>query len=229
MKLIYCVEDDYRTRELLICALKTINYEVSGFSDNQSFMEKLNNSIPDLILLDIMLQDEDGINVLQNLKNDIRFSNIPVIMLSALSTEKVIVKCLDLGADDFIKKPFGMLELIARVNAVLRGSNKAGTEKEQVAVNGVVLDYKKRNVRYKNNYVDLNYKEFELFYYLITNKGLILSRDKIINKVWCSKYNEKKRTVNIYVSAIRRKFEEVGCPDIIKTVRSAGFKIEDNS
>ncbi len=229
MKLIYCVEDDYSTRELLICALKTVNYKVSGFSDNQHFMEKLNNSIPDMVLLDIMIQGDDGINILQNLKKDVRFKNMPVIVLSSLSTEKVIVKCLDLGADDFIKKPFDMLELIARVNAVLRRSNVAGTDKEQVVVNGVILDYKKRKVRYKNSYVDLNYKEFELFYYLIMNKGLVLSRDKIINKVWGPKYKEKERTVNTYVSAIRRKFEDVGCTDIIKTIRSAGFKIEDNS
>lgn len=229
MKLIYCVEGDYSTRELLICALKTVNYNVSGFSDNQRFMENLNKSVPDLILLDIMLPGEDGINILQNLKRDVRFKNIPVIMLSDISTEKIIVKCLDFGADDFIKKPFGMLELIARVNAVLRSSNTVGTDKEQFAVNGVVLDYKKRRVRYENNYVDLSYKEFELFYYLITNKGLVLSRDKIINKIWGSKYKEKRRTVSTYVSSIRRKFEDVGCPDIIKTVRSAGFKIEDNS
>lgn len=228
MKIIYCVEDDYSTRELLICALETVNYKVLGFSNNQRFMEKLNNSIPDMILLDIMFQGEDSTNILKNLKEDVRFKNIPVIILSALSTEKVIVKCFDLGADDFIKKPFGMLELISRVKAILRRTSIAGTENGRVAVNEVVLDYKNRKAKYKNSNVDLNYKEFELLYYLITNKGLVLSRDEIIHNIWDPKYKEKKRTVNAYVSSIRRKFKALGCTDIIKTVRSAGFKIEDN-
>jgi two-component system alkaline phosphatase synthesis response regulator PhoP len=228
MKLIYCVEDDYITREFLICALKTVNYEVSGFLDNQLFMEKLNNLVPDLILLNTVIEGEDGISILHNLKVDARYKNIPVIMLSETTSEEIIVKCLNLGADDFIKKPFSVLELIARVNAVLRCSKLTDIEKDQVEVNGIVLDYKRRKVRYENNYVDLNYNEFELFNCLIRNNGLVLSKDKIINEIWGSRDKKNKRTLNMYVRAIRRKFEDVGYHNIIKTVRSAGFKIEEN-
>lgn len=227
MKLIYCVEDDNSLRELLTCALKTVNYEVSGIPDNQGLMEKLKKSVPDLILLDIMLHEEDGTDLLQNLKQDERYMNIPVIILADASSEEVKVKFLDLGADDVIAKPFSMLELIARINTVLRIIMKVVAEQSHMEWKGIFLDYNKREIRYENNYVNLSCKEFDLFYYLVMNKDVVLSRDKMINKVWGCNYKGKKRAVNMYISSIRNKLSEVGCHDVIKTVRSAGFKIED--
>ncbi len=226
MKLIYCVEDDNSLRELMICALKTVNYEVLGFSYNHSIAEKLENSVPDLILLDIMLNKEDGTVILQTLKNDERNRNIPVIIITAASTEEIKVKFLELGADDVITKPFGMLELIARVNAVLRVARRIASEQRHIEWNGIFLDYNKREIRYENNHVNLNYKEFELFFYLVMNKGLVIPRDKMINKVWGGNYHGNKRAVNMCISSIRHKLGDAGCNDIIKTVRRAGFKIE---
>lgn len=226
MKLIYCIEDDNSTSEILICALKTVNYEVSNFTDNQCLMEKLKHTIPDLILLGTMAHEEDGTALLQNLKCDEQYINIPVIILSAASSEKVKVRFLDMGADDVLTRPYGMLELIARVNAVLRCSRKTAAEQRQIEWNGIFLDYSKRIIKYENNLVGLSYKEYELFYYLIINKGKVISRDKMINKIWESNKG-KKRAVNMYISSIRHKLSEAGCHDIIKTVRSAGFKIDD--
>ncbi|WP_019227943.1 response regulator transcription factor [Sedimentibacter sp. B4] len=227
MKLIYCVEDDNSLRELLTCALKTVNYEVSSISDYQVLKEKLKKSVPDLILLDIMLHEEDGTAILQTLKNDKRYMDIPVIILVAASSVEVKVKLLDLGADDVVTKPFGMLELIARLNAVLRIVMKTAAGQKHMECNGIFLDYNKREIRYESNYVSLSNKEFELFYYLVMNKGIVLSRDKMIDKIWGCNYKGEKRAVNMYISSIRRKLGEAGCHDIIKTVRSAGFIIED--
>jgi two-component system alkaline phosphatase synthesis response regulator PhoP len=190
-------------------------------------MEKLKYTIPDLILLGTMSHETYETAILHNLKRDERCKNIPVIILSTVSSEEVKVKFLDMGADDVITKPYGMLELIARVNAVLRCSRKTAAEQRLIEWNGIFLDYSKRVIRYENNYLGLNYKEYELFYYLIMNKGIVLSRDNMINKIWGSNYKGKKRAVNMYISSIRHKLSEAGCHDIIKTVRSAGFKIED--
>jgi two-component system alkaline phosphatase synthesis response regulator PhoP len=227
MKVIYYVEHDNDSKEFLSYALKTLNYEVAGVVDNKSLMEKLKQKVPDLILLDIMIPNVDGVNILKKLKNHKDYKDIPVIIVTFDSREEVKVKCFDLGADDFITKPFGMLELFARINAVLRYSKKFKDEQETVIIKDLIIDYKKREVKYKNNYVDLNYKELEIFYFLIMNKSLVLSKEKIIKRIWGAEFSGNDRVVSTYVNSIRRKLNSVDCNDVIKTVRGAGYKFKD--
>lgn len=228
MKLIYCVEDDLGIRELITCALNTADFEVKGFEDYQELSLALKKKLPDLILLDIMLPNTDGLTILKILKDDANYKDIPVIMLTAKSMEIDTVKGLERGADDYITKPFGVLELIARIKAVLRrSSNSKKEEQDIVELNGLSLDYSRRSVVYENKEIDLTYKEFELLYYLMVNKGIVLSRDKILQKIWGYDFEGETRTVDMHIKTIRQKLEASSCPNYIKTVRSAGYKFED--
>jgi len=227
MKLIYCVEDDLGIRELIICVLNTADFEVLGFEEPQELLTQLKKKVPDLILLDIMLPKTDGMTILKGLKKDLVYKDIPVIMLTAKSMEIDKVKGLEAGADDFITKPFGVLELLARVKAVLRRSGSKLEEQNIIEYKRLVLDYNKRVITYDNNFVELTYKEFELLNYLMLNKGIVLSRDKILQKVWGYDYEGETRTVDMHIKTIRQKLELSGCPNYIKTVRSAGYKFDE--
>lgn len=228
MKLIYCVEDDAGIRELITLALSTADFEVVGFEEAQGFYDELKKRIPDLILLDLMLPKIDGMTILKGLKKDINYSDIPIIILTAKSMELDKVKGLESGADDFITKPFGVLELLARVKAVLRRSTKkASSDDEAIEYNELVLDYNKRTVLYNNNQISLTYKEFELLHYLMLNKGIVLSRDKILQEIWGFDYEGETRTVDMHIKTIRQKLDAAGCPNYIVTVRSAGYKLEE--
>ncbi|MGB4437876.1 MAG: response regulator transcription factor [Sedimentibacter sp.] len=227
MKLIYCIEDDTGIRELITLALSTADFEVAGFEEAQSFYVEIKKKIPDLILLDLMLPKTDGMTILKELKKDTNYKNIPVIILTAKSMELDKVKGLESGADDFITKPFGVLELLARVKAVLRRSAKK-VEENITEHNGLVLDYNKRTLCYNGNSVALTYKEFELLNYLMLNKGIVLSRDKILQEIWGYDYEGETRTVDMHIKTIRQKLEMAGCPNFITTVRSAGYKLEEN-
>ena len=228
MKLIYCVEDDAGIRELITLALSTADFEVIGFEDSQEFYVKLKKRVPDLILLDLMLPKVDGMTILKSLKKDANYSDIPIIILTAKSLELDKVKGLESGADDFITKPFGVLELLARVKAVLRRSSKKDTDEEVIEYNNIVLDYYKRTLLYNNNQITLTYKEFELLYYLLLNKGIVLSREKILQEIWGYDYEGETRTVDMHIKTIRQKLEAAGCPNYIVTVRSAGYKLEES-
>lgn len=227
MKLIYCVEDDVGIRELITCALNTADFEVIGFEESQSFYEMLKKRTPDIILLDIMLPKVDGMTILNDLKKDALYKSIPVIMITAKSMEIDKVKGLESGADDFITKPFGVLELIARIKAVLRRANIQIEDHDIIDLCGIILDYNKRKVIYNNIEVTLTFKEFELLHYLMMNKGLVLSREKILQKIWGYDYEGETRTVDMHIKTIRQKLDGVECPNYIKTVRSAGYKFED--
>lgn len=229
MKLIYCVEDDPGIRELISCTLSTADFEVVGFEEPQGFFLELKKRAPDLILLDIMLPNTDGMAVLKKLKLDSLFCDIPVVMLTAKSMEIDKVKGLEAGADDFITKPFGVLELIARVKAVLRRSGNKIEEQNKniIEFKGLVIDYDKRDVSFENNPIILTYKEFELLFYLMLNKGIVLSRERILQKIWGYDYEGESRTVDMHIKTIRQKIELSGCPNYIKTVRSAGYKFEE--
>ncbi|MGD9568989.1 MAG: response regulator transcription factor [Sedimentibacter sp.] len=227
MKLVYCVEDDAGIRELITLALSTADFEVIGFEDSQEFYVELKKRVPDLILLDLMLPKIDGMSILKGLKKDANYSDIPVIILTAKSLELDKVKGLESGADDFITKPFGVLELLARVKAVLRRSFKKGTDDEVIEYNDIVLDYNKRTIQFNNNQVALTYKEFELLHYLMLNKGIVLSREKILQEIWGYDYEGETRTVDMHIKTIRQKLEAAGCPNYIVTVRSAGYKLEE--
>lgn len=227
MKLIYCVEDDTGIRELITLALSTADFEVVGFEEAGNFYKALEKRVPDLILLDLMLPKIDGMSILKSVKNDALYAEIPVIILTAKSMELDKVKGLESGADDFITKPFGVLELMARVKAVLRRSGKKEILEDVMEYNDLTLDYNKRTLLYKDVPVTLTYKEFELLHYLMLNKGIVLSRDKILQEIWGYDYEGETRTVDMHIKTIRQKLEAAGCPNYVVTVRSAGYKLEE--
>ncbi len=227
MRLIYCVEDDAGIKELITLALSTADFEILGFEERDGLYSQLKKKVPDLILLDLMLPKTDGMTILKELRKDPNYCDIPVIILTAKSMELDKVKGLESGADDFITKPFGVLELLARVKAVLRRSGRKESEDDVLEYNGLVLDYNKRTVFYNEIPVNLTYKEFELLHYLMLNKGIVLTRDKILSEIWGYDYEGETRTVDMHIKTIRQKLDAAGCPNYVVTVRSAGYKLEE--
>ena len=225
-KWIYYVEDDTSIRELVLYALKTAEFQVMGFENAASFYKRMKEQQPDLILLDIMLPDEDGVSILKKLKSRPDTENIPVIMMTAKSSEYDKVLGLDSGADDYITKPFGVMELISRVKAVIRRSDRSkGSAGEVLKIGELVLDEQKHEVYARGQEVSLTFKEFELLSYLMKNRGLVLSRDKILNTIWKNEYEGESRTVDVHIGSLRQKLGT--CGDFIKTIRGIGYKIED--
>ena len=225
-KWIYYVEDDTSIRELVLYALKTAEFQVMGFENAASFYKRMKEQQPDLILLDIMLPGEDGVSILRKLKSRPDTENIPVIMMTAKSSEYDKVLGLDSGADDYITKPFGVMELISRVKAVIRRSDRSkGSAGEVLKIGELVLDEQKHEVYARGQAVSLTFKEFELLSYLMKNRGLVLSRDKILNTIWNYEYEGESRTVDVHIGSLRQKLGT--CGDFIKTIRGIGYKIED--
>ena len=225
-KWIYYVEDDTSIRELVLYALKTAEFQVMGFENAASFYKRMKEQQPDLILLDIMLPDEDGVSILKKLKSRPDTENIPVIMMTAKSSEYDKVLGLDSGADDYITKPFGVMELISRVKAVIRRSDRSkGSAGEVLKIGELVLDEQKHEVYARGQEVSLTFKEFELLSYLMKNRGLVPSRDKILNTIWNYEYEGESRTVDVHIGSLRQKLGT--CGDFIKTIRGIGYKIED--
>ena len=225
-KWIYYVEDDTSIRELVLYALKTAEFQVMGFENAASFYKRMKEQQPDLILLDIMLPDEDGVSILKKLKSRPDTENIPIIMMTAKSSEYDKVLGLDSGADDYITKPFGVMELISRVKAVIRRSDRSkGSAGEVLKIGELVLDEQKHEVYARGQAVRLTFKEFELLSYLMKNRGLVLSRDKILNTIWNYEYEGESRTVDVHIGSLRQKLGT--CGDFIKTIRGIGYKIED--
>ena len=225
-KWIYYVEDDTSIRELVLYALKTAEFQVMGFENAASFYKRMKEQQPDLILLDIMLPDEDGVSILKKLKSRPDTENIPVIMMTAKSSEYDKVLGLDSGADDYITKPFGVMELISRVKAVIRRSDRSkGSAGEVLKIGELDLDEQKHEVYARGQEVSLTFKEFELLSYLMKNRGLVLSRDKILNTIWNYEYEGESRTVDVHIGSLRQKLGT--CGDFIKTIRGIGYKIED--
>lgn len=225
-KWIYYVEDDTSIRELVLYALKTAEFQVMGFENAASFYKRMKEQQPDLILLDIMLPDKDGVSILKKLKSRPDTENIPIIMMTAKSSEYDKVLGLDSGADDYITKPFGVMELISRVKAVIRRSDRSkGSAGEVLKIGELVLDEQKHEVYARGQAVSLTFKEFELLSYLMKNRGLVLSRDKILNTIWNYEYEGESRTVDVHIGSLRQKLGT--CGDFIKTIRGIGYKIED--
>ena len=225
--MIYLVEDDDSIRELVVYTLRTTGFEAKGFSTAALFWEAVEEEQPELVLLDIMLPDEDGMSILKKVKGSSRTKNIPVIMLTAKSTEYDKVMGLDTGADDYVTKPFGVMELLSRIRAVLRrAKTDAGTEDSQIISMGdLVLDTQKHEVRVQGKSVVLTYKEFELLSYLMKNKNIVLTRDKILDVIWNYEYEGESRTVDVHIGSLRQKLGP--CGNRIKTVRGVGYKLED--
>lgn len=221
MALIYIVEDDASIREIEMIALKNSNYTVEGFENAGVFFEKLHEKLPDLILLDIMLPDTNGYEVVRKLRNSIRTVKIPVIMVTAKTGEIDMVKGLDDGADDYIKKPFSVMELLSRVRALLRRTREAAAE--IIRIGEIRIDHEKHNVTAGGALVELTFKEYELLRYLMINEDVVLSRDSIMSVVWGTDFEGESRTVDMHIKTLRQKLGE--CGSQIKTVRNVGYVI----
>jgi two-component system alkaline phosphatase synthesis response regulator PhoP len=215
------VEDDENIREIVIYALHSAGFDVYGFETGEEFLTALEAGLPSLVILDIMLPKDDGLAILKRLRNMPKTKQLPVIMLTAKDSEYDKVKGLDMGADDYISKPFGVMELISRCNAVLRRSGNEETEVMEVA--GLTLDHARREVRSGGELVKLTFKEYELLFYLMINTGLVLSRDKIVESVWGYDFEGESRTVDMHIKTLRRKLGTSS--KLIKTVRNVGYKL----
>ena len=219
--LIYCVEDDDSIRELICYALKSGGYQAEGFAESGDFWRRMEENTPRLVLLDIMLPGEDGMQLLHKMKNDAAQRNVPVIMLTAKTTELDKVAGLDAGADDYITKPFSVLELLSRVRAVLRRSQPTGAETLSCGV--VTMDPLRRTVTSCGHPVELTYKEFELLCYMMRNCDIVLSRTRLMENVWGFDFEGESRTVDMHIKTLRQKLGAGG--SIIKTVRGVGYKV----
>lgn len=221
---VYIVEDDPSINEIESYALKTCGYDVKSVFSGKELNQELEKKLPDMIILDIMLPDENGMKLLSRLQADNRTKDIPVIMVTAKSSEMEKVKCLDAGADDYITKPFGIMEFNARVNALVRRLKKNETPKGIISVGNIVIDDEKRLVTIENEEKYVTFKEYELLKYLMINKGIVLSRDKIMEAVWGFDFQGESRTVDMHIKTLRQK---IGMErKRIKTVRNVGYKIE---
>ena len=220
--MIYYVEDDVSIRELVVYTLETTGIKACGFSDAAGFWEALDKELPELILLDIMLPKEDGMEILRRLKESDRTRRIPVIMVTAKGTEYDKVMGLDTGADDYVAKPFGMMELVSRIRAVLR---RAGDRREEgcYRVGPVVLDTQKHEVTVGGEARSLTLKEFELLEALLRNRGIVLTRDRLLEEIWGYDFDGETRTVDVHIRTLRQKLGEAG--ELIETVRGVGYRI----
>ena len=223
MDRIYIVEDDINIREIESYALKNSGYAIEEFERGKEFFKRLEEQKPELIILDIMLPDEDGVSMLSKIRSDKRTAKIPIIMVTAKATEMDKVKGLDSGADDYLTKPFGVMELISRVKALLRRTKEAEVE-TQIKYGDIIVDDEKHIVKVCGKPCELTYKEYELLKHLIRNKGLVLSRDKLLSKVWGFEYEGETRTVDAHIKTLRQKLGEAG--SCIKTVRNVGYMVE---
>ncbi len=223
MAVIYIVEDDLNIREIERYVLKNSGFDVEEFGTGSELFHRLETQKPVLILLDIMLPDMDGFSILAKIRKNKSLADIPIIMVTAKSAEIDKVKGLDSGADDYMTKPFGIMELTSRVKAVLRRTEKV--KEDTIIVCGeVTLDNDKRSVMSAGEYCELTYKEFELLKYLMMNQGIVLSRDKLMNHVWGFDYEGGTRTVDMHIKTLRQKLGNgSGC---IKTVRNVGYMVE---
>lgn len=222
MALIYIVEDDESIREIETIALKNSNYIVSAFENAKEFYKKLDELVPDLILLDVMLPDESGYDIVRKLRKRPATQDIPIIMVTAKTTEMDMIKGLDGGADDYIKKPFSIMELITRVNALLRRTVKE--EPKLLKLDDLVIDHERHVVTVNNEPVDLTYKEYELLRLLMGSQGIVMTREVIMRSVWDTDFEGETRTVDMHIKTLRHKLGDYGSR--IKTVRNVGYVIE---
>ena len=219
MALIYIVEDDASIREIETIALKNSNYMVRSFECAADFYKKTDEILPDLVLLDIMLPDQSGFEIVRKLRKESKTRRIPVIMVTAKTSEADMVKGLDDGADDYIRKPFSVLELLSRVKALLRRTEEETAD--YLCTGGIELDHSRRLVYANGETVELTFKEYELLRYLMINEEIVLSRDSIMQSVWGADYGGETRTVDMHIKTLRRKLGN--CGSQIGTVRNVGY------
>lgn len=222
MALIYIIEDDDSIREIEEFALMNAGHRVLGFTCAKDFYRKIEEVLPDLCLMDIMLPDENGNEILKKLRGNPGTKKLPVIMVTAKTTELDLVKGIEDGADDYIKKPFSVMELISRVKALLRRT--LNEEVKELRLDELVINNEKHEVTVKGNPIELTYKEYELLSLFILNKGLVLTRDTIMDQVWGTDYEGESRTIDMHVKTLRQKLGEYGTR--IKTIRNVGYVME---
>ena len=223
MATIYIVEDDLNIREIETFSLKNSGYSVVDFECAKDFYKKLDEKVPNLIILDIMLPDEDGLSIVQRLRKKADTKNVPVLLISAKTSEIDVVKGLDMGADDYLTKPFGVMELISRVKALLRRSSYSENEKV-LSLREILMDDEKRSVYVNDEAIELTFKEYELLKLLLINSGIVLTREKLMEKVWGTDFEGESRTLDMHIKTLRQKLKSAG--SYIKTVRNVGYMLE---
>ena len=221
--MIYCVEDDDSIRGLMLYTLNTAGFETKGFTDGAGLYKAVQEKKPQLILLDIMLPGEDGISILKRLRSQTPTADIPIIMATAKGTEYDKVTGLDLGADDYLAKPFGMMEMVSRVKAVLRRCDSRQEEKK-IVINGLSVNLDERTVTADGERVLLTYKEFELLRLFLTRPGIAFTREQLLSAIWGIEYPGETRTVDIHIRTLRQKLGSYGA--MIETVRNVGYRLE---
>lgn len=222
--MIFCVEDDAGIRDLMIYTLNASGFRAVGFENAKEFYTALADDTPELIMLDIMLPGEDGISILKRLKADARTADIPVIMATAKGNEYDKVIGLDLGADDYLAKPFGMMEMASRVRAVLRRSGRAAEKQKLIRVGGLEMNLGEHIVTADGIRIQLTLKEFELLRTFMTNPGRAFTREQLLSSVWCEDFLGETRTVDVHVGTLRQKLGS--CGKYIRTVRGVGYRLE---
>ena len=224
--MIYLVEDDSNIRELVIYTLKNSGFEAEGFAYPSEFWKTAGQNLPDMIILDIMLPEEDGISMLKKIRNSARYEDIPVMMLTAKGSEYDKVTGLNNGADDYMPKPFGLMELTARVKALLRRSRSSEKEADIVSLGTIVISNTDHMVTASDHEIELTYKEFQLLKLLIENPGRVFTRDQLLTEIWGYTYAGESRTVDVHVRKLRKKLGQD--EDIIETIRGVGYRARKN-
>lgn len=219
--LIYLVEDDKSIRELVAYTLGSAGFQAEGFERPSAFWRACEERLPAMVLLDVMLPEEDGIHILKKLRSDPKTKKMPIILLTAKSSEYDKVMGLDSGADDYVAKPFGMMELLARVKALLRRVEQP--EAECLSVGRLILNRERHEVMAEGEAINLTRKEFELLCLLMENQGKVLSRDQLLNSIWGYDFDGENRTVDVHIRTLRQKLGE--CGEYIETVRGVGYKV----
>lgn len=221
--MIWCVDDDSTIRDIEVYTLEQTGFHARGFADGASLLEALNHDIPKLIVLDIMLPGMDGVEILKQLRANPKYQDIPVIMATAKGTEMDKISGLNTGADDYLVKPFGVMEMVARIKAVLRRTEKASSA-DQLTAGRIVLKEKEHTVLVDGSPVELTHKEFEMLRLFMKNPGIVLSRDTLMRDIWGVDYIGETRTVDMHIKTLRRKLGTAGGQ--IKTVIGAGYRLE---
>ena len=221
--MIWCVEDDSSIRDIEVYALSSTGFEARGFEDGDSFWHALQSEKPDLVVLDVMLPGKDGITLLKLMKGSEEFQDIPVIMATAKGSEYDKIQSLDLGADDYLVKPFGIMEMVSRVKAVLRRC-KPVKETKLLKLDGLVLNPDEHTVTVDGERIVLTYKEYELLYLFLSQPGIAFTREQLLSSVWNTEYLGETRTVDMHIRTLRQKLGEYG--NMIETVRNVGYRLE---
>lgn len=223
--MIYFVDDDDSIRELIIYTLNSQGIEAEGFAKPSEFWKAMEERIPALVLLDIMLPEEDGISILKKLRSKSLWKKIPVIMLTAKGSEFDTVLGLDSGADDYVPKPFRMMELLSRIRAHLRRNDEVVEENKVLKLGILSVDSQKHIVKVGEEEIVLTLKEFDLLHFLLENKGIVLTRAQILDRIWGYEFDGESRTVDVHIRTLRQKLKDAG--KYIETVRGVGYKLEE--